>query len=150
MRAITITAVGSETFDSAASLLVRFFQEEGFTTPPDHIKANLITMLGDGSCWAGLASIDGAVVGVVTVTTMLYVEWGRLGEIGDLYVIPEYRGSGVARALIDASQMWCREKECSAVSVVITEDGDARRQLSKFYEAHNFQRTGRMIMMRVG
>jgi hypothetical protein len=25
---------------------------------------------------------------IVTVTTMLYVEWGRLGEIGDLYVLP--------------------------------------------------------------
>ena len=39
--------------------------------------------------WIALAWRDGTTVGVVTVTTMLYVEWGRLGEIGDLYVLPK-------------------------------------------------------------
>jgi hypothetical protein len=33
--------------------------------------------------------------GIVTVTTMLYVESGRLGEIGDLYVLPESRMKGL-------------------------------------------------------
>jgi ribosomal protein S18 acetylase RimI-like enzyme len=29
---------------------------------------------------------------------MLYIEWGHLGEIGDLYVLPEARGNGIAQA----------------------------------------------------
>jgi hypothetical protein len=28
---------------------------------------------------------DGQIVGAVTVTRVLYVEWSRLGEIGDVY-----------------------------------------------------------------
>jgi ribosomal protein S18 acetylase RimI-like enzyme len=46
--------------------------------------------------------MDGKIAGVVTVTTMLYVEWGRLGEIGDLYVVPEFRMKGIARSLVEA------------------------------------------------
>jgi GNAT superfamily N-acetyltransferase len=45
---------------------------------------------------------------VVTVTTMLYVEWGRLGEIDDLYVLPSARRKGIAAALIDAAKAKCR------------------------------------------
>src|SRR5437660_1150848 len=75
----------------AVALLVRFFREEGFATPADRIAANLQHMLKHGTCWSALAMRNEGAVGVITVTTMLYVEWGRLGEIGDLYVLPEHR-----------------------------------------------------------
>ena len=32
---------------------------------------------------------------LITVSTVLYVEWGRLGEIGDLYVLLEHRRCGL-------------------------------------------------------
>ena len=48
-----------------------------------------------------MSVVDSA--GIVTVTTMLYVEWGRLGEIGDLYVLPEFRMKGIARSLVEAA-----------------------------------------------
>jgi GNAT superfamily N-acetyltransferase len=77
----------------------------------------------------------------MTVTTMLYVEWGRLGEIGDLYVLPEQRRRGVASALINAAAAWCAEQECSAISVVVTSLGQMRHALLSFYRKQGFART---------
>jgi hypothetical protein len=48
-------------------------------------------MLADTSCWCALAVNDDAAQAIITVSTALYIEWGRLGEIGDLYVLPEHR-----------------------------------------------------------
>jgi len=105
-------------------------------------------MLDDATCWVGIARRDGAPVGIVTVTTMLFVEWGRLGEIGDLYVLPDYREHGIGNALVDAATAWCLAAGCSAVSVVVTPDGEERHALSHFYGRAGFSTTGRTIMSR--
>jgi GNAT superfamily N-acetyltransferase len=99
----------------ATALLSRFFTEEGFSGTRETIAVNTRRLWADPHHWVALAWLDGIPVGVVTVTTMLYVEWGRLGEIGDLYVLPEARRGGVATALIDAAKAKCRELGCSAV-----------------------------------
>jgi GNAT superfamily N-acetyltransferase len=135
--------------DVAVDLLSRFFEEEGFATPRDRIARNLARIIADNTCWAALLIADGKAQGVVTVTTMLYVEWGRLGEIGDLYVAPEYRGHGFAKLLIAEAIEWCRNKGCSAVSVVITPDGEKRHRLSQFYAHLEFKSSGRTIMSKM-
>jgi GNAT superfamily N-acetyltransferase len=106
-------------------------------------------MLAAAHHWIGLAWVDGVAIGVVTVTTMLYVEWGRLGEIGDLYVLPTARRKGIATALIDAAKAKCRELGCSAVSVVITPEGEARHGLTCYYERFGFVGSGRSIITHV-
>jgi GNAT superfamily N-acetyltransferase len=75
---------------------------------------------------------------------MLYVEWGRLGEIGDLYVLPEHRGKGLARRLVERAKTWCRAQGCSAVSVTITPVGEQRHGLSELYSRLGFEQTGRL------
>jgi GNAT superfamily N-acetyltransferase len=135
--------------DKAVMLLLRFFQEEGFSTPGDKLALNFSHMMADKNCWAALAMEGGRAEGVVTVTTMLYAEWGRLGEIGDLYVLPERRGRGVARRLVDEAILWCRKNGCSAVSVVVTPEGEVRHRLSEFYRNLAFEATGRTIMSKL-
>ena len=83
-----IQAVSRQTRHVAIELLVRFFREEGVATPPSRIEENFERMLSDSSCWCALAVKDGDARAITTVSTVLYVEWGRLGEIGDLYVLP--------------------------------------------------------------
>ena len=78
----------------------------------------------------------------MTVTTMLYAEWGRMAVIGDLYVLPEHRGCGIARALVEAAVTWSRGQGCSAVEVVMTPEGEASHRLSRFYKALGFAETG--------
>jgi len=134
---------------AAIELLARFFEEEGFATPTARLAENLDRMLADDTCWVAVMTDDNRSVGVITVTTMLYVEWGRLAEIGDLYVIPGHRGRGLARRLITAAVDWAGRRGCSGIYVTLTPDGEARHQLSRFYANLDFRPTGRTTMMRV-
>ena len=145
---ITVEQVAPAQAGQAVALLDRFFREEGFDTPFKGFAASLEAMLTDSSCWVAVARDDEEIAGVVTVTTALYVEWGRIGEIGDLYVLPGLRGRGVARAMIEAALAWCGARGCSAVSVVVTPEGEQRYGLSTFYGRLKFDPSGRTIMTR--
>ncbi len=139
-----IHPVSSELRNAAVELLARFFREEGFTPPPQRIAENLDRMLADSSCWCALALAGGKARAVITVSTVLYVEWGRLGEIGDLYVVPQYRGRGLARRLIEHANDWWRARGCSAVSATIAPADERRERLSQFYARLGFAQTGRV------
>src|SRR5262245_12893794 len=96
----------------AIELLARFFREEEFATPLSRITENFDRMLADPFCWSALA-VDGETAqAVITVSTVRYVEWGRLGEIGDLYVLPEHCRKGLARCLVEHAKAWCRTQGC--------------------------------------
>jgi GNAT superfamily N-acetyltransferase len=138
-----IQTVTGQTRDAAVELLCRFFDEEDFDTPPSRIAENFDRMLADPSCWCALARDGEITQGLITVSTVLYVEWGRLGEIGDLYVLPEHRRHGLARRLVERAKIWCRAQGCSAVSVTITPAGERRHRLSQFYARLGFQQTDR-------
>lgn len=143
--------IGDVDGDSAAlavSLLLRFFREEGFATDESMIADSVREMASDPHHWVGLAWLDGAAVGVVTVTTMFYVEGGRLGEIGDLYVLPAARKTGVAAALIAAAESRCAAMGCSEIFVVVTPEGEARHGLEGFYSRFGFAWDGRRLLSR--
>jgi GNAT superfamily N-acetyltransferase len=110
-----------------------FFREEEFATPLSRIAENFDRMLADPLCWSALASDGEAAQAVITVSTVLYIEWCCLGEIGDLYVLPEHRRKGLARRLVEHAKAWCRAEGCSAVSVTITAAGERRHGLTQFY-----------------
>ena len=104
-------------------------------------------MRHDDYHWVALALNKGHFVGIVTVTSMVYIEWGRLGEIGDLYVLPEARGNGIARRLVQAAIDWCCARGCSAVEVTMTPVGEAAHGLSNFYSRLGIAATGRTISL---
>ena len=145
VAACTLEIATERSSEEAVALLSRFFEEEDFPTPPARIDLNLRAMLADAACWCALARCEGEAVGVVTVSTMRYVEQGLLGEVGDLYVLPGHRGRGAARLLLAEAMAWCRGRGCSAVCVTITPEGEARHRLSSFYARLGFQATGRTI-----
>jgi GNAT superfamily N-acetyltransferase len=142
-----IASVADPYHEGTVDLLTRFFAEEGFATPRHRIAQNLQQMLGDESCWTAVALDHEQAIGVVSVTTMLYVEWGRVAEIGDLYVEPGHRGRGWARRLVGAAIDWSRRRGCSGVYVTVTPEGEARHRLSEFYKGLDFKPTGRTTMM---
>lgn len=143
----TVFPVDSDSASSAIHLLVRFFAEEGFAGDPPTIASRFEAMRREPHHWAALAFDQDTPVGVVTVTTNLYVEWGRMAEIADLYVLPEYRRCGIARALIQAAVAWSRDHGCSGVAVIMTPEGEAAHGLSRFYEGQGFALTGRTISL---
>ena len=139
-----IEMVTVKTRDAAIELLVRFFREEGFATPRSRIAENFDRMLADPFCWCAVATDGEVAQAVIAVSTVLYVEWGRLGEIGDLYVLPEHRRNGLARRLVEHAKALCRTQDCSAVSVTITPAGERRHRLSHFYARLGFVPSDRM------
>ena len=141
---LMIAEIDDNQIEAAADLLCRFFREEGFLGNRERIRANLDALRNDAHHWAAVCIMDGKIAGIVTVTTMLYVEWGRLGEIGDLYVMPEFRMKGIARSLVEAGIQWCRSHGCSAVAVTITREGETRHGLSQFYAKFGFTPTDRI------
>jgi GNAT superfamily N-acetyltransferase len=145
-----ITSISDRHYPAAIELLVRFFAEEGFATPRERIAQNLQGMIADDGCWAAVLLEREQPVGIVTVSTMLYVEWGRLAEIGDLYIAPPQRGRGLARRLVNAAIDWSRRRGCSGVFVTLTSEGEARHRLSDFYKRLAFAPTGRTTMMLAG
>jgi GNAT superfamily N-acetyltransferase len=146
-RQIAIRAVSAADLAAACALLVRFFAEESFSTPAGTIASNLRTMIEDPFSWAAMAWEGDEAVGIATISTNRGVEFGLQGEIGDLYVVPAARGRGIARALVDASLAWCRERGCASVQVVITPEGQDAHDLLGFYNRLGFAPTGRTLVL---
>jgi aminoglycoside 6'-N-acetyltransferase I len=143
---IRVEKIEIESLDPALHLLGRFFDEEGFSTPADEMRASLHTMVtGPGSA-VFLAWQWAKAVGVATVTTSVGIEYGRAAELEDLYVLPAARRSGVAGALIDAVRVWCRAQGCTTLLVTVTREGEAAHKLMDFYQRRGFVNTGRVIL----
>jgi GNAT superfamily N-acetyltransferase len=128
-----------------AGLLARFFAEEGFGASAAEVRERADVFLAEPANTAFLAMEGGLLIGAATVTTCFGFETGRQAEIEDLYVLPERRRRGVARALVEAVLAWCRARGCTDVEVVVTSEGDARHGLDAWYRSLGFADTGRRI-----
>jgi GNAT superfamily N-acetyltransferase len=140
-----VRQAGPDALAAAALLLMRFFAEEGFITPPALIRARLAELLSSADAAVFLAG-EGAAVGVATVSTSFGIEFGRSAELDDLYVLPEARGHGVATALIDAVRAWCQARGCTVLLVTVTPEGEQAHDLVRFYQRHEFRDDGRKLL----
>lgn len=131
----------------AAVLLQRFFAEEGFATPNERITAHLAQLVGLDICAALLACREGEPVGVATVSFDFGIEFGWAAEIGDLYVVPEARGLGLARRLVGAAAAFARKRGASLLYVTVTPHGEDAG-LMAFYRRLGFADDGRRILAR--
>jgi GNAT superfamily N-acetyltransferase len=133
---------------SAIILLQRFFREEGFETPDAAIAANARRMLDVAACAILLAEAEGQAIGVATVSMEFGIEYGWSAELGDLYIVPEWRGRGVARALVTAAEQYLREQGAAGYQVTVTPAGEGQHGLRAFYRALGFAEEGREILFR--
>jgi GNAT superfamily N-acetyltransferase len=131
----------------ALELLRRFFQEEGFTTSPERMEAPLRELITDARSAVLLAWEGAAAVGVATVTSSVGIEQGgRYAELEDLYVLPDWRGKGLAGQLIEEAKQWCRQQGFPLLEVVVTAESQEAHDLLGFYRARGFTPTGRTIL----
>jgi len=143
-----VQRITAATHPAATELMQRFFQEEGFATGRADIEGNLAQLTADPSCWAALVFRDGEAAGVATVSTTWSVEFGRVGEIGDLYVLPDHRRYGAGTLLIEQAVAWCRSNGAAVVAVTVVPDGDIRHGLGEYYKARRFVPFGRTVLYR--
>ncbi|MFN8532090.1 MAG: GNAT family N-acetyltransferase [Dehalococcoidia bacterium] len=131
---------------AAAGLLERFYAEEAIPTPAEAVLANVRLVLDEPSIVILLAWDGDRAVGVAVAGEDLSVEFGRSAELDDLYVLAEYRGSGLGRRLIEAVQDWAVGRGCGALSLVVTPEGQEAHDLIGYYRRLGFVSTGRLVL----
>jgi GNAT superfamily N-acetyltransferase len=136
---------GDETW-RAAELLIRFFAEEGFDTPPDVIRRRTAEMAEVGTCGLFIAEDAGTAIGVATASLEFGIEFGWSAEMGDLYVLPERRGRGVSRALLKAVETLLAGRGASGYQVTVTPFGQEQHDLRAYYAKLGFSGEGRLIL----
>jgi len=137
---------GGDDLADAADLLIRFFREEQFDTPDDTIRRNTATLAGLDNCGLFIAEAEGGTIGVATVSLEFGIEFGWGAEMGDLYVLPEWRGKGVSRQLVRAIEAFLKGRGASFYQVTVTPHARDAHDLGKFYEGLGFGSEGRLIL----
>lgn len=97
--------------------------EQTFGYTVDQLQSANVRMVG--------ARVDGNLAGIGG----LEVQGGRTGELKRFFVIPEYRGTGVADTLLDALLNDARAHELDLVRL---ETGDKQRAAIAFYRRRGF------------
>jgi GNAT superfamily N-acetyltransferase len=134
--------------EAAIDLLQRFFREEGFATPGEVIAANARRMAAMEACAIVVVEDGGAPAGIATVSMEFGIEYGWSAEMGDLYVLPEWRGKGLARTLVTAVEDILRARGATGYQVTVTAAADEAHGLRRFYAALGFEDECRAILSR--
>lgn len=137
---------GTDDLSKAADLLIRFFREEQFDTPDDVIRRNAAIMAGLDNCGLFIAENAGRAIGVATISLEFGIEFGWGAEMGDLYVLPEWRGKGVSRQLVSAIEGFLAERSATIYQITLTPYAQDAHDLRKFYERLGFESEGRLIL----
>ena len=87
--------------------------------------------------------------GVATVSLEFGVEFGWGAEMGDLYVLPEWRGKGLSRRLVQAIEQFLKERGATFYQVTVTPYALDAHDLGKFYEGLGFGSEGRLILAKM-
>jgi GNAT superfamily N-acetyltransferase len=135
-----------DALDAAARLLIRFFREEQFDTPDETIIANTRRMAKIDLCGLFLAEANGEGIGVATASIEFGIEYGYSAEMGDLYVVPDWRGKGVSRRLVEAVEDFLRAMGSPTYRITLTPYGENAHGLGQFYAALGFESEGRLIL----
>jgi GNAT superfamily N-acetyltransferase len=147
MSAVLIRRLGSaDDRTQATDLLIRFFREEGFDTPDEVIRRNTATMAGLVNCGLFVAEAAGQTIGVATVSLEFGIEFGWGAEMGDLYVLPEWRGKGVSRQLVFAIESFLKERGATIYQVTVTPYAQDAHDMKAFYARLGFKSEGRLIL----
>lgn len=132
---------------TVVELAAAFYAEDGFTTPAHELAANLDVLLSSEAARVAVA-VDGDVVGFAVTTTGFQLESGFIAELADLFVVPERRGGGVGRALIEDSVEWARSVGARQVELVVAPNGRDVSHLFDLYARFGFDDGGRRLLVR--
>ena len=133
---------------AATHLLQRFFKEENFVTPETTIAANTKRLASLDVCGLFLAEHGNSAIGVATVSMEFGIEYGWSAEMGDLYIVPEWRGKGISRKLVEAVESFLLQKGARGYQVTVTSFAAEHHDLSKFYNRIGFEDEGRVLLFR--
>jgi GNAT superfamily N-acetyltransferase len=112
------------------------------------IAANTKTMASLDTCAILVAESEAKTVGVATLSMEFGIEYGWSAEMGDLYVVPEMRGKGISRRLMEEAERVLRERGAAGYQVTVTPYAEEHHGLRSFYVKLGFEDEGRAILYR--
>lgn len=136
-----MTAIHRATLDDLDALVPLFDGYRGFyaqASDPGLARDFLRARLGNGESAVFLATLDdGAPAGFTQLYPMFSsVRAARTWVLNDLFVAPQARRHGVARALLDAAARFAREDGAIRLELETTPDN---LQAQALYRAHGWQ-----------
>jgi len=147
MSEVRVRKLGSnDDLGQTCDLLIRFFREEGFDTPDEVIRRHTALMAGLENCGIFIAEASGKAIGVATISLEFGIEFGWGAELGDLYVLPEWRGRELSRRLILAIEDFLKGRGASFYQVTVTPYAQQAHDLKGFYDRLGFDSEGRLIL----
>jgi aminoglycoside 6'-N-acetyltransferase I len=132
--------------DALVELALAFYVGDGFTTGEAALRANWTALLALDSVRSAVAEEDGRVLGFAVTTSHIGLENGLLAELEDIYVRPEARNRGIARALIEDCAQWARQRGIGLIDVCIAPNGQDVSHLFDFCRARGFRDEGRRLV----
>jgi GNAT superfamily N-acetyltransferase len=136
----------SDDLGEACDLLIRFFREEAFDTPVEVIRRHTAIMAGLDNCGLFIAEASGKAIGIATISLEFGIEFGWGAEMGDLYVLPEWRGPGLSHRLVLAIEDFLKGRGASFYQVTVTPYAQEAHDLKAFYDRLGFDSGGRLIL----
>ena len=114
----------------------------------DRVEFHLDPARSTGAVLLALDGRNAAVIGHTIVRVEAQADCPRLGLFSTIYVVPEKRRAGVARALVAAGETWLLAHDVHALA---TNTGKDNVKLIRLFEGHGYQiavRTEEMVQLR--
>ncbi|MBO6047708.1 MAG: GNAT family N-acetyltransferase [Erysipelotrichaceae bacterium] len=120
------------------------FSGEPWNDPwdPDDAQIHVSELLDSKQSYGLEYVVEGEVIGFLLGTSMLF-HYGRVFEINDLAVDPQYQGKGIGSELLEHCLCDMEELGMCSVNLITAADGI----LPSFYEKHGFEREKQVILM---
>jgi GNAT superfamily N-acetyltransferase len=99
---------------------------------PDPIDAGIRETADDPGACLIVGTIDEVVVAYAAVDDSILHDGSHVGNLTDLYVLPEARGIGVGEAMMESAIDWCRARGCIGIDSIAL-PGD--RATKNFFES---------------
>ncbi|MCA0996616.1 GNAT family N-acetyltransferase [Alloyangia pacifica] len=145
---VRVRTAGLSDFEALAALFPEFFAEDGISVDPEAIRTNLHRMLQDDRACIFVAEAGANIVGMASGILTFGVEFGCSAEVEDLYVVPSFRGRGLAKALLNCVLDWADSRGAAEIILVVTEEAERNQGLTGFYEGFGFKDAKRITMYR--
>lgn len=130
--------------DTLVELARSFHREDGH--PLDAAGEAALRQIAQGEPFARawLVRQDDQTLGYVIITLGFSIEYGgRDGFIDDLYLVPEARGRGLGRALLDFTLARAAELGIRTLHLEVETDNE---RATRLYRTAGFTETGRRLM----